>query len=138
MTIEKHSHPYEYLVRFNPDGTVRGQHIKYLEVVADTETNEVFAEKEGDALSVGDEQSAVMLEAALGKVNAALAKAEETERTAKLAAETKRQEAETAAEQLAQVLTEKQTKIQQLESERETIKAERDQLKAEKLARGKS
>jgi hypothetical protein len=76
MAIIKEQVPYEVLVRFNADGTVRGRHIRYLDRIIDTDTNEVYAEKEGVALSVGDESSAVLLETALGQVNAALLKSE--------------------------------------------------------------
>ena len=125
MAIVRVQVPYEYLTRFNADGTVRGQHIKYLDKVYDDATGEVFSERELDALPVGDENSAVLLDAALGQVNAALAKAEEIERTAKdaaetarTAAETKRQEAETAAQQISAVLAEKNSELAALKAER--------------------
>jgi hypothetical protein len=116
MAIIKQQFPYEYLVRFNTDGSVRGQHIKYLDRVYDDQTNEVYAEKEGSALSVGDEQSAVMLDAALGQVTAALAKAENAERQAKLAIETELQ-TERAARQLAE--SQKEAALAELQAERQ-------------------
>jgi hypothetical protein len=135
MAIIKQQYPYEYLVRFNADGTVRGQHIKYLDKVFDEETGEVYAEKEGDALSVGDEQSAVMLDTALTEVAAGLARAEESRRKEadqgrqELAAEKAahkaeieaRKAAEAAAEQLSQVLAEERTKKQALEQRLEEV-----------------
>ena len=118
MAIIKQRFPYEYLTRFNPDGTVRGQHIKYLDRVFDDVTNEIYAEKEGEALSVGDAQNSVMLDVALGEVNAALARAEQAERTAKQAAETELQ-TERAARQ-------------QAEAQKDAALSERDQANAEK------
>ena len=132
MAIKKERYPYEYLVRFNPDGSVRGQHIRYLDKVYDDETGEVYAEKESDALSVGDEQSAVMLDVALGEVAAGLARAEEANRKdagqADLRAEQaeqKRQEAEYAVEQLSQALSEERTKKQALEQRLERPELQR-------------
>ena len=74
--IEKKTVPYEFLVRFNHDGTIKGQHIKYLEVLVDAD--QVLSEKEGDALPVGD--GGMLLEAALGEVGAGLSRATEAAR----------------------------------------------------------
>lgn len=125
MAIVKEQYPYEYLVRFNPDGTVRGQHIKYLDRVYDNVTNEIYAEKEGDALSVGDATAAVMLDNAIGAVNAALAKAEETERTARAA---KEQELDL---KLSELEAEKQRRVE-AETELQTERAARQQAESQK------
>lgn len=85
--IEKTVTPYEYLVRFNPDGTIRGQHIRYLERI--TEGGGVLVEREGEAVSVGDATRAVLLDTALGGVAAALARATELAHSAQQAAEAK-------------------------------------------------
>lgn len=98
MAIEKRTTPYEYLVRFNADGSIAGQHIKYLERVTDTVTGEVYSEKEGHALSVGDAKSAVMLAAALGAVGAGLSRATAVEKTKREAAEAEVRKLEAKAE----------------------------------------
>lgn len=43
--IEVIQQPYEFLVRIN-DGEVSGAHVRRLEVVKNTETGEVYSEKE--------------------------------------------------------------------------------------------
>lgn len=115
MAIERQTHPYEYLTRFNPDGTVRGQHIKYLTRIVDTETGEVFAEQEGDAIPVGDQRGGVILETALGEVAAALSRATEVEQQARQAAE----QARGVAEQQRDAVT----------AERDAVTVERDQAR---------
>lgn len=93
MAIIKERSVYEYLTRFNADGTVRGQHIKYIDKVYDDVTGQVYAEIEGEAKSVGDAQNAIPLAAAIGEVAAGLAKAEQLERDEKLSAQAERDEA---------------------------------------------
>lgn len=41
--------PYEVLVRFNPDGSVSGTHIKFLETYVDDATGTVLLQREGQA-----------------------------------------------------------------------------------------
>lgn len=81
MAIERKTVPYEYLVRFNADGSIRGQHIKYLDVL--TDGGKVISEQEGGALSVGGSSRAVLLDTALGQSAAALARAAEVEQAAR-------------------------------------------------------
>lgn len=52
MSIIKTTQPYEFLIRWNQDGTVSGQHIQYREIVKDTETGEVYSDRPGNALPV--------------------------------------------------------------------------------------
>lgn len=107
---------YEYLVRFNPDGTVRGSHVGYLRRIIDDETGELLSERESGALPVGTGQHAVQLQSALGELAAALATAEEVERTARIDAESAR----------AAAIAQRDAAI----SERDARQAERDALQA--------
>jgi hypothetical protein len=122
MAIVKQTIPYEMLTRFNADGSIRGQHIRYLDRVIDEDTGEVYAEKEGDALSVGDEKSAVMLETALGEVAAALAKAEETERTERAKLRDRIDEVQVAKEQADE-------QLEQLRIERDELASRIDEAR---------
>jgi hypothetical protein len=124
MAIVKQSVPYEMLVRFNADGTVRGRHIKYLDRIYDEDTGEVYAEKEGNALPV--KEGGILPEVALGEVAAALAKGEEAlhiERdelaAAKQAIETELQ-TERAARQLAEA--QKDTALAEVERVRNEVR----------------
>lgn len=52
MSIVKTTQPYEFLIRWDQDGAVSGQHVQYREVVKDTETGEIYSDKPGDALPI--------------------------------------------------------------------------------------
>lgn len=61
MTIEKRTTPYEILYRLNEDGTVAGAHMRSLEKVVDTDTGEVYSEKELNPVAIeGPDMEAVM------------------------------------------------------------------------------
>lgn len=90
MAIVKESRPYEYLVRFDNQGNVRGQHIKYIERVYDDQTGEVYAEREAEVLPVGAEAAQIPLQTALGDTFAQAAKATQAAIEAKEQAELER------------------------------------------------
>jgi hypothetical protein len=54
VSIEKKKVPYEFLVRWDTDGNVTGQHVQYREVIYDTVTSEIYSDKPGNALPVTD------------------------------------------------------------------------------------
>ncbi len=58
--IEKTSWLYEVLFRFR-DGVLTGAHQKQLEVVRDTETGEVFSEREGLAEAITADQATSLI-----------------------------------------------------------------------------
>lgn len=128
MAIEKRQVVYEQLCRFNSDGTVRGQHVIYLDQYVETDSGEVLFEKEGHALPVGDAASGVPLESALGQIGAALARAEEIERGRREAAESARRQAESdlSAERVAR---------ERAEVERDETRAELGRVRAQRDAR---
>lgn len=67
MAIEKVNIPYEILLRLDAGPVIRAAHRKDLQRVTDTETGEVFSERELDPVAVqGDD-----LETLLGVANAA-------------------------------------------------------------------
>ena len=128
MAIEKREFPYEFLVRFNPDGTVRGQHFKRLEQYVDTATGDVITEREGDAIPVGDAESAVPLQTALRDVGARLARAEEVERRRRERAEQARDDAEQAKQKaMAQTEAKRQRMIVALQNALAALTASDDE-----------
>lgn len=73
MTLTKQVYPYEVLIRFNPDGTVRGAHRVDMETIMDD--GELMSEKPCDAMPVTADDLAGLIgenAAALVASNAAL------------------------------------------------------------------
>lgn len=123
MSIEKREVPYEYLVRFNADGTVRGQHLRNLIQVYDTETNEIYSEKEGPALPV--HAAAIPVDVAVGEIAAALAKAEEAERLERIRVTGERDELAAAYTRLAEEKRDVEKQVGKLLSDLDAVRAER-------------
>jgi len=88
MTIEKTSQPYEFLIRWDEEGNVKGQHIQYREIVKDTDTGEIYSDKPTQALPV-TESGEFPLGEVLSEVHIAQTKAVET-KTQEVATEKKR------------------------------------------------
>ena len=68
MPIEKKIIPYEILFRLSEAGAVQGCHRRNLEMIADSETGEVYSAKELDPESISGEA----MDAVLGAINTAL------------------------------------------------------------------
>lgn len=68
MTIEKKIIPYEILFRLTQAGEVQGCHLRNLEIVADSQSGEVYAVKELDPEPV----AGAAMDSVLGVINTAL------------------------------------------------------------------
>lgn len=69
MSVEKITVPYEILFRFDASGVVVGAHEKQIEITRDTETGEVYAQRETEPVDITEKD---YLKAALGKTCVAL------------------------------------------------------------------
>jgi hypothetical protein len=129
MSVEKITAPYEILFRFDASGVVVGAHEKQIEITRDTETGEVYAQRELDPVDITGKE---YLKAALGKtcvaLSATLAKNKadkEAEKEVRLAEKAEAQKAKQEASQAAHL------KRQELrKAHKEKIAALRDELDA--------
>jgi len=129
MSVEKITVPYEILFRFDASGVVVGAHEKQIEITRDTETGEVYAQRETEPVDITEKD---YLKAALGKTCVALnltlaqKKAErEAEKEARLAERAAEQQARQEANQAAHIERQALRK-----AHKEKIAALRDEIDA--------
>jgi uncharacterized FlaG/YvyC family protein len=116
MAINRHHTVDEFLIRWAPDGSIKGMHVAYITRIIDDETGEVIAERPGHALSVGAPPARVPLNTALGEVRAAVVRAAELAQQAQAEAEAARDAAIAERDEERRLREAAERRLEELES----------------------